>query len=142
MVYDRWGGSWGGAWALFWTGEEVTPPVVEARPDGGGARQPDISDPAHPYWRNRIEADEAPDTAAPPSPAAGSATIAERASDDSPTRSAHSPGAEIVKALLGVPLPEVGEISPSPPLADPTSPPSSVRGSDVDEDVLLLLLID
>jgi hypothetical protein len=139
---STWASSWASSWALSWGGAAVAP----AAPDKGGSHGYDISDPRHPYWRIRDELDE--QQAAEPA-------LEERAQQRLPADdqaapatanpAPKAPGAEVVKALLGVPNLDVGEKSPTPPQAavkeSLTAPPKR-RTPDVDEDVLLLLLID
>ena len=138
------GGDIGGAGSLVGAG----PTSISTRSDGGGSHGYSISDPRHPYWRSREELDEAQaDPAAPHEHAQQRPTTVDRAAPATANPAPKSPGAEVVKALLGVPVPDVSER-----LATERAPPATAQESlpvppkrrtpDVDEDVLLLLLID
>ena len=82
---------------------------VQTAADGGRhgvRRQPDIRDPQHPYWRNRIEVEDeqhdAIQTEAPARPKRAQPIPAKVATVSLP------PGAEIARALLHVPREDRG----------------------------------
>ena len=131
--------------------------VRDGRHHGGGIP---ISDERHPYWRNRIEVEDEPAPAPEPTsvPRKPRRTRPDHAEQAAPTGDhlarAPTPGAEVAKALLDVPLPatekpQARRTGAPPPLALP-APSAPVAGTSdalsreqrLIEELLLLELID
>lgn len=123
---------------------------------GGGIP---ISDERHPYWRNRIEVEDEPETKpAAPVPKRTRRAAPDHAEQAAPTGDhlarAATPGAEVAKALLGVPLPATekaqARTSGAPPAVALSAPPARPdaasdalsREQRLIEELLLLELID